>query len=463
MAVVPGTLISPPTGAPLPGPRIPPRELSTLRALWTMRRNVLEIWPAHYYRDLRVHRRLLGREYFLFNDPADIDQLLVAHGERYQREPMARRLLQPMVGRGILLAEGEEWRRQRRTVAPAFQPRHIDRLVPCFHEAAAGMTERWNGDVRQNRRLLGEFRAITLAIAARAMFSIEEAAQTAELGALMDGYERSTSRFGWRDYLVFAGWTGLRQAPDREDFRRRWRGWAASFNESRPAVVDLDAARDLLDLLRAVRDETTGAPLSADEILDQIGTMMAAGFLTTAMALFWIAVMLALHPQYQEAMRAELAGDDPAAPPDPAALRASRLSQAFIYESLRLYPPFFATTRWATADDQIGAMEIRRGSGIIVSPWVLHHHEVHWQAPQRFDPTRFGRDGRLILPKAWMPFGAGPRICIGMAFALTEIAVVLRLLLQRFRISLVGPCPRPVARFTLAPEVEPMFQLTRCK
>jgi cytochrome P450 len=172
MAVVQDTLITPPTGASLPGPRVPPRELSTLRAFWTIRRNVLEVWPAHYYQQLRVHRRLLGRDYFLLNDPADIDQLLIAHGERYQREPMARRLLQPMVGRGLLLAEGEEWRRQRRTVAPAFQPRHIDRLIPCFHEAAAGITECWNGDVRQNRRLLGEFRAVTLAIAARAMFSI---------------------------------------------------------------------------------------------------------------------------------------------------------------------------------------------------------------------------------------------------------------------------------------------------
>ena len=461
MAVVHDTFFAPPSRASLPGPRVPARELATPRVFWTMRRNVLEIWPAHYYRELRVHRRLLGRDYFLFNDPADIDQLLIAHAERYQREPMARRLLQPMVGRGLLLAEGDEWRRQRRIVAPAFQPRHIDRLIPGFHEEAARMIGRWGGDVRQNRRLFREFRGLALAMAGRAMFSIKDEKQTTELGALIDRYERSTSRFGWRDYLVFAGWTGLRQSIEREDFRRRWRGWAASFNHSRPAIDDLDAARDLLDLLRAVRDETTGAPLSQDEIVDQIGTLMAAGFLTTAMALFWIAVMLALHPDHQEAMREELAGGDPASPPDPAALRASRLSQSFIYEALRLYPPFFATTRWAVMDDRIGEIEIRRGSGIIVSPWVLHRHEAHWDAPQLFDPARFIRDGRVVLPRAWMPFGAGPRICIGMTFALTEIEVVLRTLLQRFRIALTGPCPRPVARFTLAPDVEPVFQLTR--
>ena len=462
MSIAHGTILPPPSGAPLPVPKIPARDLSTPRALWAMRRDILELWPAHYYRELRVHRRLLGRDYFLFNDPAEIDQVLVAHTERYQRDPTARRLLQPIVGRGLLLVEGEEWRRQRRALARAFQPRHIDRLIPRFHEKAIQVIEQWGSDRRQQRNLLRDFRALTLAIAGSAMFSIEHEAQTAQLGGLMDGYERSTSRFRWRDYLALAGWTGLRQAADREAFRRRWHGWAASFHDSRPYIGDMDGAHDLLDLLRAVRDEATGAPLSQDEIVDQIGTMMAAGFVTTSMALFWIAVMLALHPEHQEAMREELAGDEAASPPDPAALRAAHLSQAFIYETLRLYPPVFALTRWAIADDRIGVLEIRRGSGITIAPWVLHRHEAHWHAPQLFDPARFIRDGRVVLPKAWMPFGAGPRICVGMMFALTEIEVVLRLVLRRFRITLAGPCPRPVGRFTLAPDVEPVFQLTRC-
>jgi cytochrome P450 len=462
MSVVHDTTLPPPIGTPLPGPKIPLHELSTPRALTAMRRDMLELWPAYYYRELRVHRRLLGCDYFLFNDPAEIDQLLMRHVEQYQRGQTARRLLQPIVGRGLLLAEGDEWRRQRRAVAPAFQPRHIDRLVPRFHEEAIRMIEGWGDDSRQQRNLLRDFRGLTLAIMARAMFSIADEAQTAELGALVDGYERSTSRFGWRDYLVLAGWTGLRQAADREAFRRRWHGWAASFYDSRPGIGDMDAAHDLVDLLRAVREETTGVPLSRGEIVDQIGTMMGAGFITTSMALFWVAVMLALHPNHQEVMRDELAADDAASPPVPAMLRAARLSQAFVYETLRLYPPVFQLTRCATADDSIGQLEIRRGSGITVSPWILHRHEAHWDTPQLFDPGRFIRAGRVIVPKPWMPFGAGQRICIGMAFALTQIEVVLSVLLRRFRINLAGPCPRPVGRLTLAPDVEPAFQLTRC-
>jgi cytochrome P450 len=188
--------------------------------------------------------------------------------------------------------------------------------------------------------------------------------------------------------------------------------------------------------------------------------MMAAGFVTTSVALFWIAVMLALHPEHQEALRDELDGD-PASPPDAAALRSATRTLAFIYEALRLYPPVFAFTRWAIADDRIGEVEIPRGSGITIAPWLLHRHEAHWDNPQRFDPARCIRNGRVVLPKAWMPFGAGPRICIGMAFAVTEIAVALRLMLRRFSIALAGPCPRPVGRFTLTPDVEPMFELNR--
>jgi cytochrome P450 len=461
MASALDTVFPPPTGVSLPGPRVPLCELSTPRTLWTMRHNLLEMWPAHYYRALRLHRRLLGCDHFLFNDPADIDQLLIAHRERYQREPTARRLLQPIVGRGLFAVEGEEWRRQRRGLAPAFQSRHIDRLIPRFHQQALEMIARWGSHHQQQRNLLRDFRALALAIAGRAMFSIEDEARTGALGVLIEGYERSTSRLGWRDYLALGGWTGVRQAADREAFRQRWQSWAAAMSDSRPAIGDLDAADDLLDLLRAVRDESTGAPLAQDEIVDQIGTMMAAGFVTTAVALFWIAVMLALHPEHQEALRDELTSDDAGSPPHPAALRAARLCQAFVYETLRLYPPVFAVTRLAMADDRIGTVEIRRGSIIIVAPWVLHRHEAHWTSPLLFDPARFIHDGRVHVPKAWMPFGAGPRICIGMAFALSEIQVVLRLMLQRFRVTLAGPCPRPVGRFALAPDVEPLFELTR--
>ncbi len=458
MALAHGASVRATTVAPLPGPRVPAGELSTARALWTMRRDVLEVWPRHYYRELRLRRRLFGRDYFLFNDPAEIDELLIAHAEHYQRDPTARRLLQPVVGRGLLLAEGEEWRRQRRALAPAFQPRHVDRLIPSFHAEAGRAFERWSGERRQRRHLLRDFRAITLAIAGRAMFGIDDPAQLAELEALMDGYERSTARLGWRDYLALLGWAGLEQSAARDAFRCRWHGWAAAFDRRRAPIGDLDAAGDLLDLLRAVRDPT-GAPLSQEETVDQIGTMMAAGFVTTSVALFWSAVLLAVHPEVQAAIRQE--ADDAASPPAAAELRAAPATQAFLYEALRLYPPVYAFTRWAVSDDRIGGTEVRRGSGITVAPWVLHRHAAHWAAPERFDPGRFLRDGRVVPPKAWMPFGAGLRTCIGMAFALTEIAVALRLLVQRFDVALAGPCPRPVGRFTLMPDVEPVFELTR--
>jgi len=148
------------------------------------------------------------------------------------------------------------------------------------------------------------------------------------------------------------------------------------------------------------------------------------------------------------------------APPDMQALRSSRVATAFLYESLRLYPPAYIIAREARLDDQIGDFRIPRGAAVIIAPWLVHRHMALWQHPHRFDPNRFIQGGRIVMPKAWMPFGSGPRVCIGSAFATMEILVILRCLLGRCRISLPGPAPSAVGRVTLLPDFQPLFRLT---
>jgi cytochrome P450 len=234
-----------------------------------------------------------------------------------------------------------------------------------------------------------------------------------------------------------------------------------SFLENRPLLAQHDEARDLLDLLRTARDQGSGGPFQAEVIVDQVGTMMAAGFETTAVALFWIALLLAFFPNHQEAIRGELCTQSVDAPPEAQFLRSLPITTAFVYEALRLYPPVYNFSRQAAVDDCIGDLSIPRGATITISPWVLHRHQRHWEHPHRFDPRRFFRDGRIVVPKMWMPFGAGPRICIGMVFATTEIFIVLRILLARYRITLQGQAPQPVGRVVLLPAFEPSFKLMR--
>jgi cytochrome P450 len=290
--------------------------------------------------------------------------------------------------------------------------------------------------------LLVDFRALTLAIAARAMFSIEDDRRPAELANLMNEGERQTSFLHWSDFLFLLLGRGIAQPSVRRAFGERWRGWMVSFLENRPPLAQLDEARDLLDLLRTARDQGGGGPFQAEVIVDQVGTMMAAGFETTAVALFWIALLLAFFPNQQEAARGELCAESVDAPPEAQFLRSLATTTAFVYEALRLYPPVYTFSRQAAVDDRIGDLSIPRGATITISPWLLHRHQRHWEHSHRFDPQRFLGDGRIVVPKAWMPFGAGPRVCIGMVFATTEIFTVLRILLARYRIALQGQAPQ---------------------
>ena len=142
------------------------------------------------------------------------------------------------------------------------------------------------------------------------------------------------------------------------------------------------------------------------------------------------------------------------------ALRSSRVATAFLYESLRLYPPAYIIAREARLDDQIGDFRIPRGAAVMIAPWLVHRHMALWQNPHRFDPNRFIQGGRIATPRAWMPFGSGPRVCIGSAFATMELLVVLRCLLGRYKITLIGAPPSAVGRVTLLPDFQPLFRLT---
>jgi cytochrome P450 len=253
-------------------------------------------------------------------------------------------------------------------------------------------------------------------------------------------------------------WRNIAQPAERLAVGVRWRAWVQGLLDRRPPIDDPDQARDMLDVLRATRDG--GAPLTPEAICDQIGTMLSAGFATTSLALFWTTLMLALFPAHQEAVRQELCQGPMMAPPDMQVLRSSRVATAFLYESLRLYPPAYIIAREARLDDQIGDFRIPRGAAVMIAPWLVHRHMALWQHPHRFDPNRFIQGGRIAIPRAWMPFGSGPRVCIGSAFATMELLVILRCLLGRYRITLLGAPPSAVGRVTLLPDSQPLFRLT---
>jgi cytochrome P450 len=217
---------------------------------------------------------------------------------------------------------------------------------------------------------------------------------------------------------------------------------------------------DLLDLLIKVRDPETGQPMADSEIRDQTATMLAAGFETTARALFWTLYLLALDQGEQARIRAEVAADPPSASIADATRRWPLLKQV-VFESMRLYPPAPMLFRIAVEPDELLGVKVEPGAIVIVAPWIMHRHKQLWEDPDAFIPSRFaGKEREYLAGGAYLPFGAGPRICIGASFAMMELQIVLAMLLERFSFALDDDRPlSPMSIITTMPDIDPWFRV----
>lgn len=441
----------------LPGPVLPPmpvpreRDLTFLQQLRAFRQDVIGTWPRRAYEEMVVERPLFGRRTLLLNVPEAVRHVLVDATGRYSRTPATLRLLRPVLGKGLLLSEGAAWKLQRRTLAPAFAPRAVALLAPhmraATEEALDGLPT--NGPVD----LLGFTQALALEIAGRTMVSLGMVRWRA-------GLRNRLERYGRHAGLHLLDIMLPPRVPAPHDLPRRWHGrrWmaligrivAARQEERRPDPSGATGApqRDLLDLILAARDPETGRGFSPEEVRDQVATMLLAGHETTALGLFWSLTLLAQAPDWQERLAEEAgAAEQP-------------LTRAVVEEALRLYPPAFAIGRLAREHDEVAGWRLRPGEVVIIAPWVLHRHRRLWEAPEAFDPRRFLAPAAPPDRFTYMPFGAGPRICIGAHFALTESVLVISALLRRFRVALATDRPvMPVGVMTTRPDHRPMFRL----
>jgi unspecific monooxygenase len=216
-------------------------------------------------------------------------------------------------------------------------------------------------------------------------------------------------------------------------------------------------ARDLFDLMDAARDPETGQAFTDEQLGDQVATMILAGHETTATALFWALYLLALDPATQDRVAAEVWQVTADGEPD---LERLKFTRAVIDESMRLYPPAFLISRTAKAADTIAGMPIRKHDVILIAPWLLHRHEKLWRDPNAFIPERFTPPAPPPDRFAYLPFGLGPRICVGAHFALVEATLALARIVGAFRLTLEDKEPvMPVGVVTTQPDRSPMFRI----
>ncbi|MGY3550343.1 MULTISPECIES: cytochrome P450 [unclassified Bradyrhizobium] len=439
-----------------PAPRPPDQRLGLFKLLATLKRNPLECWSAEFFREPIARVRLPFTDAILVHDPAAIKHVLVDNAANYRKDPIQRRILASGLADGLLSVEGERWEVQRRTLAPLFAKRTVTSFTSAMLQAADQMAQRWCSlGPRASIDVAAEMTLITLNVLALTIFSDGIGGDYDEFRAAMSAYFAGIGRIGAFDLL------GLPQSAPRLG-RGRLRRTMAYFEgvidqiiatrQRRLAGVAADErSSDLLTLLLRALDPATGRAMSLADVRSNVLTFLSAGHETTANTLAWSMFLLTRAREWRarvrEEARRELAG--------PVEGLADRLvvTRAVVEEALRLYPPIAALSRAAQGPDTLAGVAIKSRALIVIAPYVLHRHRLLWQRPDMFDPTRFLPDVRGAIPRfAYLPFGSGPRTCIGAAFALQEATIVLAALVHRFDMELL-PDARvwPSQKITLRP------------
>ncbi len=445
-AVSEGRGITPPTA------RTPDEGASARDIARALGENALLAFPPEAFEEEVVIRSFFGRRQVILSRPASIHHILVDNPANYRRTPATIRMLRPLLGKGLLLSEGEDWRQQRQTVAPAFTPRTIPMLARHIAQETGALIEGLADCGARPVDLLAEMQFLALEIAGRSMFSLAMDRHRAELRELVTGYAEGLGRPSLLDFLLPLPIPSPREFARRR-FRRRWMALIGRLIAERRAMASDGAPGDLFDLLSSEERDP-------DRLADQFATLITAGHETTAVALFWAVYLVAAAPAVEERIAAEAAPLDLG--PQGAAEALPRLvyARAVVQEALRLYPPAFTLARQARGADAAGGIPIPARAVVLIAPWVLHRHRRLWDQPEKFDPERFLPGAPPPERCAYLPFGMGPRVCIGAQFALTEATLVLAAMIRAFHIERAYSEPVvPVAIVTTQPDHPPLFRL----
>jgi cytochrome P450 len=435
----------------LPTRVTPPAEpLSTFNYFRTVVRNPLEVWPEAIYRDPVYAERFMGTQTLFVMDPDLVEQMLVGEPDRYHKSDMMMRLLEPALGNGMLNAHGTEWRRQRKIVAPIFRPGRIDGFVPTMLAAGERGAERLAALPDGSEiGLLDEMMTTTFEVVAETILD----------GAERLDVPRVQSAIG--DYLDGTGWVvawaqlGLPRGFPYPGKRRvtRARDYLRRITAEMVAERRRDGSRDdLIQALIDARDEDTGEGISDTEIVDNLLTFIAAGHETTALALTWTLYLLSLYPDVEARVLAEIEGAAGPGGLPPDSVDSLSYTKQVVQEAMRLYPPAPSILRQPIGKGEIGGVAVDESTSIFIPIYAIHRHKKLWDDPDRFDPDRFEPQIAKARHRfAYLPFGSGPRVCIGMGFAYLEAVAILAKILPRVEFEAADEPPVPVAQITLRP------------
>ena len=415
--------------------------VSLWRYLKLFRQDILSAQPDKLYRAKMAEFRTPFFRSFLINQPDLVQQVLVEEPERFPKSARVTAGLRPLLGQSVFVTNGETWKRQRRIIDPAFSGGRLKQIFPEILRAAKEASTRLADGPFDVEPFMSRIAADVIF---RTMFSRSiDDALAAKTYAAFQTYQRS------QPVLTPAAFVpGL---PAR--LRRKARLAAEDIRQSLRALIEArrdemaagHAQDDLVTKLMSGIDPETGKGFSDEELLDQIAIFFLAGHETSASTLAWALWLLADAPDWAERVAEE--GRDFATAPTFAALSKLPVTRNVVQETLRLYPPVPMMVREAAEDHVFRKREVKAGSQIVISPWHIHRHEAHWDDADDFRPDRW----EDLRPREahYLPFSAGPRICPGAGFAMTEAVVVIATLMGAHVFRMDGSRPTPVAHLTV--------------
>ena len=377
------------------------------------------------------------KQFYLVSDPELIREVLVTQAANFPKDDRDVELLDRAIGHGLVSANGEEHKRQRRLTQPAFHTRRIDAYAGTMVEYTEAMLDEWGNG--QELDVAEAMSALTMLIVARTLFGADRVAMkdTAErIGAAIHVIQAAADK-EFQSALVLPEWLPTALNRQRRAARAVLYEIIDRLVADRRAQGDAADSGDLLSMLLLSRDEA-GDRMSDDEVRDQLVTLFVAGHETTSNALTWTWYLLSQHPEVEARLHEEIDAALSSRPPALADLPRLPYTMQAIKEAMRLYPPaWVVNVRRAAADTTLGPYAVKRGDMLWLSPFVMHRRPAFFPDPERFDPDRWTAERERSLPRfAYMPFGGGPRVCIGNGFALMEAHLIVAAVARRFRLRL---------------------------
>lgn len=422
----------------------------------TIFRNPLELWGEPSFEEKWINTRFINERTLIVNDPGLIRHVLVDNAKNYRMATIRQLLLRPILRDGLLTAEGEVWKRSRKAMAPVFTPRHIDQFGSTMLDCGERYAQHYNAAAREHgmRDIARDMTELTFDILSQTLFSGEIVTATDDFAGDVENLLHTMGRVDPFDLLKFPPWVPRLTRFKGVGVMKQFRGIVDDTMAKRRARMERgnDVPSDFLTLL--LRIESEGG-LTHEEVKDNIITFIGAGHETTARALGWTLYCLANAPAELALVEREIDQMFASDVPNPKSwIDHLPKTRAAFEEVLRLYPPAPSINRAAIADDRYGNLEIKKDVTVLIMPWTLHRHRKLWEEPNAFKPSRFWPENREQIDRfQYLPFGAGPRICIGASFALQEAVIVLAVLLHRFRFTCTAECkPWPVQKLTTQPQ-----------